>query len=166
MMARQSIRHVRPAARQDGQALVEFALMLPVFLFVVFGVVQLIFILRADGAVQDVARQTARLAATAGGETSSVDASTQQLAAMEGLDPRDLIVQISTTGSDGATQLGSPHAADAVAQVPAQPAAYNAPVSVSLTYTYGVNVPLWGHQTVTLLANATATSAAFGGQAP
>src|SRR5579859_4747708 len=99
-MAQRSAVHLRRRTITSGQALVEFALMLPIFLFVVFGVVQLIFILRADGAVHDVARQAVRLVAVAGSETGAVDTSVQHLASTEGLTPHQLIVQVSTVSSD------------------------------------------------------------------
>ncbi len=159
-------RSIECGPEAGGQALVEFALLLPVFLFIVFGVVQLIFLLRADGAVHDVARQTARLAALAGSETAGVDQSARRLAILEGLDPRVLSVQITTVGGDGSAQPGPAHPLDVAAQAPAAPAAYNADIQVTLTYAYTLDFSLWGRQTYSITANAAATSAAFGGQQP
>jgi Flp pilus assembly protein TadG len=62
------------AASQRGQAVVEAALVLPVLLLLLFGLVGVEEVLRAEAGVQATAHDAARAAALAGGATQAAQA--------------------------------------------------------------------------------------------
>lgn len=67
----------RRGARQRGQALVEFALVLPIFLLIMFGLIDMGRAIYANHTVTQAAREAARLAATQAhwvGKTTTDDA--------------------------------------------------------------------------------------------
>lgn len=65
---------MRSRGRERGQSLVEFAIVLPVFMFILMGVVQGGVILWASNTLNQVVRDTGRFAATVCGGTAVADA--------------------------------------------------------------------------------------------
>ncbi len=145
--------HTRPPRRartadrrRAGQSLVEFALILPAVIVVAFGIVQIILLLRADGAVADLARQDVQKVALLGQCEGSC---LQDLTGRTGLVAAAVHVAVTATGADGTDH--------------ALPAAYGDDVTVRVTYDYDVAVPIMGHLQRTLGATATQVSTAFRG---
>ena len=136
------------ASRQalGGQSLVEFALILPAVIVVAFGIVQLIFLLRTDGAVSDLAHQDVQEVALLGQCDGTC---LQDLIGRLGLSPGAVQIDVTALGADGTAH--------------ALPAAYGDDVVVQVTYTYGFDVPLLGHQQRALGATATQVSTAAQG---
>lgn len=69
---------MRERRREHGQALVEFALVIPVFLLVVFGLIDLGRFVFADSVLSQAAREGARVAAVEANWLSSTDTSCGQ----------------------------------------------------------------------------------------
>ncbi len=136
----------RRARGQRGQALVEFALMLPALVVVCFGIVQIILMLRADSAVADLARQASQKVALDG---RCEDSCLRTLIDRTGLAPAALHLAVTATGADG---MGH-----------ALPATYGDDVVVQVTYDYGLDIPFLGHLQRTLSASATQVSTTFQG---
>jgi len=136
----------RRAHRQQGQALVEFALMLPALVVVCFGIVQIILMLRADSAVADLARQASQKVALEG---RCEDSCLQTLIDRTGLAPAALHIVVTAAGADGTGH--------------ALPATYGDDVVVQVTYDYGLDIPFLGHLQRTLGASATQVSTTFQG---
>src|SRR5947209_4695766 len=125
-----------------GQSLVEFAIVLPLLLLVVFAFVELLLGLRTQGALASVAATAVHQAALAGGETAALDQEIADLAAQNGLDPGMLRLQIATDGGAGAWHPAAGHDAsdDASASHPPR-ASYNGDVTVRLLYTDPLALP-------------------------
>lgn len=134
------------ARGQQGQALVEFALMLPALVMVCFGIVQIILMLRADSAVADLARQASQKVALDG---RCEDSCLRTLIDRTGLAPAALHITVTATGADGTGH--------------ALPATYGDDVVVQVTYDYGLDIPFLGHLQRTLGASATQVSTTFQG---
>jgi Flp pilus assembly protein TadG len=67
------IRRTRPNDRSDGQALVEFALVMPIFLALLFGVVDLGRVIWANDSLASAAREGARYASVHAGTKELTD---------------------------------------------------------------------------------------------
>jgi len=106
----------------QGQALVEFALILPVLMLILLGVFDLGRAIYAQTAVSNTAREGARRA-IAGGTSSDIQTRIQQTA----------VGIYSTNGSVFSYQV-----------VPAPPISYGATVTVTVTYTFSAATPFIG----------------------
>lgn len=145
-----------------GQSLVEFALVLPTFLVVVFVLVQIILLLRAEGAVGTLATDVARRVAHSGAETARLDADLPAWAGAAGLTPNQTVVRVTTTAADHSVQAGDEHALTSAPAHPAPPGVFDADVTVTLRYTYLMDVPLLGQRSFVLTAQARQTNTYYG----
>jgi len=129
-----------PGQASGGQSLVEFALILPALILLVFGGVQLLLMVRADSAVGHLAQQDAQTIAVTG------DCAAACLAALTttaGLNPAALLVEVSA------------HTGDTVHPLPA---VWGDTIAVAASYRYSFDVPLLGHldRQITTVASVTA----------
>ncbi|MBI3977862.1 MAG: pilus assembly protein [Chloroflexi bacterium] len=92
-----------PARKQHGQAMVEFALVFPVFILMLFGVLDFGRMAFAYNTVAHASRQASRLAMVQPSATATIRQTAQSAAI--GLDPAQLTV--SVTYPDGTTVSGS-----------------------------------------------------------
>ena len=150
--------------RQDarrGQSVVEFALVLPILLAVLFIFTELLLVFRAQGTLTSVASAAAHNAALAGGETAGVDADIARLAQQNSLAPDVVRVRIDTDGGAGSWHWADwhdlPASADRSAWYP-PPASYNRDLAVHLTYAYPMALPFLGSRTWTIPADASEAS--------
>ena len=90
----------RRLGRRDGQSLVEFSLVLPVFLLLVAGMVDFGMGLYSNLTVLNAAREGARMGVTAPGDTSSVESRVRAMAG--GLNNADLTVTTTCQKPDPA----------------------------------------------------------------
>ena len=150
----------RPHARR-GQAVVEFALVLPLLLAVGFAFTELLLVFKAQGTLASVATAAAHDAALAGGETAAVDTAIVSLVQQNGLPASQVRVQIATAGGAGSWHWADwhdlPSGTARFAWYP-PPAAYNSDVTVHLTYAYPLALPFSGSQTWTIPAAASEAS--------
>jgi Flp pilus assembly protein TadG len=86
----QGPRRVRVWRRREGQSLVEFAVVLPVFLLILAGIVDFGLGLYSQMTVINAAREGARLGVVQPGDVSAIEARVEAMAA--GLDPSKLTV--------------------------------------------------------------------------
>ncbi|MEY2957833.1 MAG: hypothetical protein RLZZ01_401 [Actinomycetota bacterium] len=85
-----------------GQAVVEFALVLPFAALLLLGIVQVVLVARDQLAVEYAAREAARAAAVAADPaTAASDAATAAI----GLDPLEVSVDVTTTSRSGTGRL-------------------------------------------------------------
>lgn len=82
--------------RETGQSLVEMALILPILLILLFGVIEFSRVLGSYLLVSHCSREGARLAAV-GGTNSEINARVNEMAVL--LDPDELTVDISPSGT-------------------------------------------------------------------
>lgn len=127
-----------------GQSLVEFTLVLPILLLIMFAFVQLLLVLRAQSALTSVANVAAGQASLSGGETRGLDTEIAHLAGQNGIVASLVRVRIDTDGGAGAWHWADGHdgptsATQAAAYPP--PASYNGDVTVHLTYAYPLALP-------------------------
>jgi len=122
-------RRVAPddAGRERGAAAVEFAILLPILILLVFGIIQFgITWNRAQG-LQAAAREGARLASLP--YTSTSDVQSRVTSALQGVpldSPPTVTVSQSCSNATGQT------------------------VTVKVAATTSIDIPLWGSQSVTL----------------
>ncbi len=93
-------RRLRTARRGDGQSLVEFALVLPIFMLIVAGIADFGMLLYSNMTAINAAREGARLSITAPGDTSAVEARVRAMST--GLSQADLTVTTSCERPDAA----------------------------------------------------------------
>ena len=134
----------RPAAskpRDRGAAAVEFALLLPVVLLLLFGIVDFGLALNAQITITQAAREGARLASLG---TALATVQTKTMAAATGL----TIIQANVTEPNGACPVGAAASVDAV-------------VTVTYTFTYltpvGAIGKMFGNNSITPTKTLTAT---------
>lgn len=149
-------------AAPKGQALVEFALVLPVFLLVGLLCIQLCLLGVTWSRLNGVAGTLVRQAAAANGETAAVDDTVLNVAAANGLAGDHLWVEIDTDA--GAGHL---HRADQAAGDNAPPpAGYNGTVTVHLTYRAPVLFGVFGAAASLGSTLSQESGGAYGGLAP
>jgi Flp pilus assembly protein TadG len=122
MLSRRNHTHLR---RESGQAAVEFALIVPLLLALLLGIVQAGVAFHNYITVTDAARVAARKAVTA--RVSNLSVSDVQQAALNAagdLDPKKLSVTVDDPTDPGFAQGGST-------------------LSVTVTYPYSINVLGW-----------------------
>lgn len=95
-----------------GQSIAEFALVVPILLLLVFGIVEFGLIVKSWQVVTDAAREGARVAVvgtTPGESADSADAAVAVRAALNrgGLNGPDAAVTITATGTTGGAWLGA-----------------------------------------------------------
>jgi Flp pilus assembly protein TadG len=88
----------RRTGRRNGQSLVEFAVVLPLFLLIVAGVADLGMLLYSNMTAINAAREGARLSVTDPGDLSAVEARVRAMSA--GLDQSDLTITTSCEAPD------------------------------------------------------------------
>jgi Flp pilus assembly protein TadG len=93
-------RRGKGTGRRNGQSLVEFAVVLPLFLLIVAGVADLGMLLYSNMTAINAAREGARLSVTDPGDLSAVEARVRAMSA--GLDQSDLTVTTSCEAPDTA----------------------------------------------------------------
>ena len=106
--------------RQEGQAMVEFALILLVFLLLLVGIFQFGLLIRTSGALYAAAASGVVEAAALGGDPGGVASDYT----------RDRLAEL----------LGRAEADRAQIVVSPEAAAYNTPVTVAISLTYDINV--------------------------
>lgn len=150
----------RRAAR--GQSLVEFAIVLPVFLALTLGAFQLAIGFATLMRLQAVADRSAQIAASYGGETAPGDAEIAALAGRNNLNPAQLMMQVSTRDGSGTAHLAS----DPPGVTP--PAApYGGRITVDLSYRLPLILPFPAATAWSLPASGTYSApAAYGDLAP
>lgn len=150
----------RRAAR--GQSLVEFAIVLPVFLALTLGAFQLAIGFATLMRLQAVADSSARIAASYGGETATGDAEIADLARRNDLNPAQLTMQVSTRDGSGTVHLASDPPG-----TPPPPAPYGGRVTVTFRYSLPLVLPFPGDAVWSLPASGTDSApAAYGDLAP
>jgi len=150
----------RSAAR--GQSLVEFAIVLPVFLALTLGAFQLAIGFATLMRLQAIADRSAQIAAAYGGETGPGDAEIAALTGRDNLNPARLTMQVSTR--DGA---GSAHLVSDPPEATPPPAAYGGRVTVTFRYRLSLFLPFPGASVWSLPASgAYSAPAAYGDLAP
>src|SRR5919206_1259188 len=96
--------------RSRAQAIVEFALLSPLFLLLLVGVTALGLVMRTDGAVSAVASEAARAAALASTPAAAVSAGRARgadVAQGYGLDPSQLVVAVDTSAFGRGGEVGA-----------------------------------------------------------
>lgn len=145
-----------------GQALVEFALVLPVFLLVGLLFIQLCVLGVTWARVNNVAGAVAHQAAASNGETNQVDDALLSVAAANGLHGDQLWAEIDTDAG-----VGRAHRADQAQSSDAPPpAGYSGTVTVRLTYQAPLLFGLFGGAVSLGAAFSQASTGAYGGLAP
>lgn len=145
-----------------GQSLVEFALVLPVFLAVGLLCLQLCVLGVRWWQLNGVAGAVVRQAAAANGETPAVDDAILSVAAANGLHGDRLWVEIDTDAGTGRA-----HRADQAQPADAPPpAGYSGTVTVHLTYHEPLLFALFGGTATLGAALSQESSGAYGGLAP
>lgn len=121
-MGRATAHHRRLAApyRQSGQSMVEFALVLPMFLFLVFGVLDFGRAVYADSTITNAAREGARYGIISPSPASAIQAKVQQFAATLSIPAAD--VSVSCVTADTTNDCANATAGDTI--------------TVAVTYTY------------------------------
>ncbi len=121
-------RRVRPARTQRGAAAVEFGLIAPLLLLLVFGIADFGYMLLKSHLVNNVARDAVR-AASLSGSYADVDAVVDDELADAGITGASVTTSITCSSPDGTTCTGSQASFDANAQS-------GSAVSVSIAYTH------------------------------
>ena len=95
---------VGAARRRTGQSLVEFAVVLPIFLLILAGIIDFGLGLYSQMTVINAAREGARLGVVDPGNVAAVDARVQAMAA--GLDKTQLTVSVTCERPSGSSFVG------------------------------------------------------------
>lgn len=149
-------------AAAPGQSLVEFAIVLPVFLALTLGAFQLAIGFVTLLRLQATADRSAQIAASYGGETPAGDAEIAALVRRNNLNPAQLTMQVSTRDGSGAAHLVSDPPG---APPPAAP--YDGRVTVTFSYRLPLLLPVPGSPVWDLPASGTDSApAAYGDLAP
>jgi hypothetical protein len=145
-----------------GQAMVEFALILPVFLLAVFGVLWLVGLAQTRDQVNSTATAVVQLVARNGGYTPvGVGGLLPILSKTAGLDPASL--QLTLLTADGMSHPLGTAAAPSSQPVPVD---YDSRVTVQVTYVDHTTLPLVGERPLTMGAAATMLAFAAQGTTP
>lgn len=145
-----------------GQSLVEFALVLPLFLVVGVLFLQLCVLCVRWWQLNGVAGAVVRQAAAANGETNTVDVAALRIAASNGLRGDRLWVEFDTdTGAGRAHRADQAQAADAP-----PPAGYSGTVTIHLSYQEPLILPLFGGEASLGATQSQESTGAYGGLAP
>lgn len=121
----------RRADRSEGQALVEFALIAPLFFLLIFGVIQFGVIFGGQIGLGNGAREVARYASTVAANTSAATVTAQANAVM-----RRSIPGYNGTGVTSVSYCHYPN--------PTTPVTYSWKVIIGITYSHTLFVPLAG----------------------
>lgn len=158
-------------APSHGQALVEFALVLPILLLAFFAAIDGAEILLAHGNLTHVAQGAALAAAKSGGETPAegqgggVDGAVAMLASSDNLDPRALLIRFVT--NDGSSVGEWHHASDPSTDFQApHPSTNGTGVRVELRYPFHPSFGLKGFHAIELRATAFSVALAYEGGGP
>lgn len=124
----------RRARDQRGAAAVEFALVFPLLLLIVFGILDFGWMLMKANLVNNAARDAVRIASL-DGTYSDIDAALNQGLSNAGIDLGDVTKQISCTNAGGASCTGtsSSYAANATS---------GSTVTVTISYTHDWLTPV------------------------
>lgn len=87
----------RPPVQEDGQVLVEYALVLPVLLLFLFGIIELGIIVFSYDTIANAAREGARYGVVHAGDAGGIEMAARRLTS--GLNQARLQVNSTTTGS-------------------------------------------------------------------
>jgi Flp pilus assembly protein TadG len=98
--------------RSSGQSMVEFALILPLFLLLVFGVLDFGRAVYADSTITNAAREGARFGMIAPSPTSAIQVKVQQYAASLAIPTSN--VSVSCVTADGANDCANAQAGDQI----------------------------------------------------
>ena len=152
-------RHHAPAA---GQAMVEFALVVPIILLAGYGLVWVIGLAHTKGQVQQTATTVVETVASTGGYTSlGVGSRLAGLARLAGLQPAQL--HLNLIDQQGTTHDLGTAAAPSTESISL---AYNAPVTITCTYDDQETVPMLGQRVMVLPGAATMRSLYGTGSSP
>jgi TadE-like protein len=145
-----TMRHLRRPGQEhgaSGQALVEFALVMPIFFLLVFSIIQLGLVFGAQNAITNAVRETARYTATYRVATNTDAAA---VCALSTNSPSDYLITVLARSMPGWDPTG-------VSQEPisytwlqnpdgpgGSPGSWYVQINVSVVYKYPVYVPLIG----------------------
>lgn len=119
---------------ERGGAAVEFALIAPLLLLLVFGIVDFGWMLMKANLVSNTTRDAARMASLAG-TYDEIESSVEASLESSGIDPADVDVVISCTNASGSNCDNSPGSYDANATS-------GSTVTVTVTYTHDWITPI------------------------
>ncbi len=120
------------AGRERGSALIEAAIVLPIIVMLVFGVVDFGFMINRSTLISNAAREGAR-EGTFGGDAAAIEARVREAAST--LDQADLTVTVTCTKEDGSACPGVSYDAEWEA---------GGSVIVTVAYTYNFITPIVG----------------------
>ncbi|GAC1440589.1 MAG: hypothetical protein NVS3B26_10220 [Mycobacteriales bacterium] len=120
--------------RDQGAAAVEFALVLPVLILVLFGIIEFGIAFAQELSLNAGAREGARLGVVPGTDCAGVTAATQSAAATISLPGSNVVVTVGS-GCSGSS---------------APCTVRGDPLVVTAATNFTINIPVWGTQTVTL----------------
>jgi Flp pilus assembly protein TadG len=118
----------RRARDQRGAAVVEFALIAPILLLLVFGIIDFGWMLNKSTLVNNTSRDAARVASL-DGSYADIDSTVDAELASAGIDPDDVTVRIACTNASGTNCTGSSASYDANATT-------GSTVTVTITYNH------------------------------
>jgi len=124
----------RARARERGGAAVEFALIAPLLLLLVFGIVDFGWMLMKANLVNNTTRDAVRVASLAG-TYDEIENSVEVSLSSAGIDPAAVDVEITCTNPSGSNCANSPGSYDANATS-------GSTVTVTVTYTHGWITPV------------------------
>lgn len=124
----------RDRARDRGSVIVEAALITPIFLLLVFGIIDYGWMLMKANVVNNAARDAARMASL-GGSYSDINSKLDSELASVGIDPSAVTTSITCTNP------GGPDCGNSAASYDAN-ATTGSTVIVTITYTHGWISPL------------------------
>lgn len=88
--------------RREGAAAVEFAVIAPLFLLLLAGIVEFGQVFRIEHALSTASRRAARSAMLVGAETTAIQQKTNDLVvSLIGVEPQDVTVAIAVNGQEG-----------------------------------------------------------------
>lgn len=126
--ARAKARRRRRTRRERGAAAVEFALIAPLLLMLVFGIVDFGWMLMKANLVNNASRDAARVASLAG-TYDEIESTVEVSLQSAGIDPADVDVAITCTNASGPSCADSPASYDANV-------ASGSTVTVTVTYNH------------------------------
>lgn len=136
-----ALRRPRRRTTEDGAAAVEFALVVPLFVMLVFGVIAFAIVFAQQLSLGNAARQTARYGVVAHRTCTDIVQEVRDSATSIAMKSTDVTVKVGV-GTSRATALATPTCTGDSAVVPCQGAASGSNVYVELGYRSELIIPL------------------------
>ncbi len=134
-MSRRTVPSVRPADRERGAAVVEFAIVLPLLILLVFGIIEFSIAYNREQGLHAAAREGARVAALP--QSTSTDITNRVKSALNGVLSASEIQTVTITITPSGSQ-------------PCNGAAPGTHVVVTVSVPNQLSIPLFTNQTLTL----------------